>query len=121
MRRVWLVTAMMLLAAARMHAQVPGLDSAGQAGVARLLERVDATASVCGRLDGDARAARFTDDAVVINAFSTYLEGRAAVDSFWRALYQSSTFDSAKIERLERRPAAELWRQLLTRSIGNEG
>jgi ketosteroid isomerase-like protein len=103
MRRVWLITAGLLLAAARVPAQVPGLDSAGQAGVARLLERFDASASAGGRLDGDSRAALFTDDAVVINAFSTYLEGRAAVDSFWRVLYHSSTFDSAKIERLERR------------------
>jgi uncharacterized protein (TIGR02246 family) len=103
MRRLWLVAAAVSFAAARVPAQIPGLDSTGQAGVARLLERFDASASAGGTLDADTRAALFTDDAVVINAFSSYLEGRAAVDSFWRALYHSSTFDSAKIERLERR------------------
>jgi uncharacterized protein (TIGR02246 family) len=67
-----------------------------------LLERFDATASAAGKLDGRARSALFSDDAVVINAFSTYIQGRAAVDSFWRAMYTSSTFDSSKVERLDR-------------------
>jgi uncharacterized protein (TIGR02246 family) len=102
MPRVWLLTAGLCLGSALAHAQVPSLDSASQSGIARLLERFDATASAAGRLDGAARAALFTDDAVVINAFSTYIVGRAAVDSFWRALYTSSTFDSAKVERLDR-------------------
>ena len=102
MPRVWLLIAGLCLSAALANAQAPTLDSASQSGIARLLERFDATASAAGRLDGAARAALFTDDAVVINAFSTYGVGRAAVDSFWRALYSSSTFDSAKVERLDR-------------------
>jgi uncharacterized protein (TIGR02246 family) len=101
-RCLLLLTAVLIIPGAPTPAQVPILDSASQSGIARLLDRFDATASAAGRLDASARAALFSDDAVVINAFSTYIQGRAAVDSFWRAVYTSSTFDSSKIERLDR-------------------
>ena len=85
------------------QAQGDGLDARTRAAVTAVLTRFDATASAKGRLDAGARSALFTDDAIVINAFSTNIEGRAAVDAFWRELYTSTTFDSSRIELLDRR------------------
>jgi uncharacterized protein (TIGR02246 family) len=102
MRHVRIVTAALVLGAICAHGQTSKLDPATREGVERLLQRFDSTAISAGHTHDGARAALFSDDAVVINAFSTYVEGRAAVDSFWRALDRSTTFDSAKIERLDR-------------------
>lgn len=79
------------------------LDSATAAPVGRLLARFDATASTARTSDAAGRAALFTDDAVVINAFGNRVEGRMAVDAFWVELYRSGTFAGSRIERLERR------------------
>ena len=104
MRRCLLLLSVALLVPGdRSRAQAPSLDSASQTGITRLLSRFDATASAAGRLDGSARAALFSDDGVFINAFSTYIEGRAAIDSLWREMYASSTFDSSKVELLDRK------------------
>jgi ketosteroid isomerase-like protein len=47
---------------------------------------------------GKGRAALFTDDALVFNAWDGRYEGRRAVDSLWNSLAQSGTFTSSKIE-----------------------
>jgi ketosteroid isomerase-like protein len=98
-----LTAAALLLAVTTLRGQTPGLDSASAAGVAQLLVRFDATASAAGRLDAAARSALFTDDATSLNAWGGRVDGRASVDSMWRRLYASSTFDSSRIELLDRR------------------
>jgi uncharacterized protein (TIGR02246 family) len=84
-------------------AQATSIDSANAAAVVKLLDRFDATASAAGKLDPAARAALFSDDAVFLNAWGGRVEGRQAIDSAWRRLYRSTTFDSSHIELLDRR------------------
>jgi uncharacterized protein (TIGR02246 family) len=91
-----------LLGPSALHSQAT-LSRADSVAVSRVLERFDSTASAAGTLDAAGRAALFTDDAVVINAFGGRVEGRAAIDAFWKRLYGSTTFASSRIERLERR------------------
>jgi uncharacterized protein (TIGR02246 family) len=100
LRRSFLLS---LLPAATLCGQVTALDSASAAGVAALLARFDATASAAGKLDPAGRAALFTDDATFINAWGCRVDGRTALDSIWRRLYHSTTFDSSRIELLDRR------------------
>src|SRR5690349_8079153 len=85
-----------------LQAQPAPLDNASAAAVAKLLERFDATASATGKLDPAGRAALFSDDAIFLNAWGARVEGRQGVDSIWRQLYQSTTFDSSRIELLDR-------------------
>jgi ketosteroid isomerase-like protein len=62
--------------------------------------------------DGIDRASLFTDDAVVINAWGDRVEGRTAVDDFWKSLMKSGTFSSSVIterETLYTKLADNLW------------
>lgn len=102
MRKRFLIAASMI-AVSSGGAQTNSLDSAGAAGVARLLARFDATQSSQGHLDGNARAALFTDDAVFLNAFGGRSDGRPAIDSVWNRMYSSSTFSGAHIRLLNRK------------------
>ena len=77
---------------------------------------------------GKDRAALFTDDALVFNAWDGRYEGRHAVDSLWNSLAQSGTFASSKIEEKAttyRKLSGSLWLvdylELLTGQRGKSG
>lgn len=79
------------------------LDSATAAAVTRLLAQFDATQSAMGKLNAAGRAALFSDDAIFLNAFGGRSDGRASIDSTWARMYRSTTFDSARIEIIDRK------------------
>ena len=101
--RTSFISVLSVFCVSALQAQAAPLDSANAAAVAKLLERFDATASATGKLDPAGRAALFSDDAIFLNAWGGRVQGRPAIDSTWRRLYRSTTFDSSRIELLDRR------------------
>jgi ketosteroid isomerase-like protein len=102
MRSHWIAGFALLLLPSFLDAQAPRLDSAAARGVAQLLARFDETGSGRGASLAEQRAALFSDNAVMVNAFGVRVEGRDSLLAFWRLVYTSGSFASSTIERLDR-------------------
>jgi uncharacterized protein (TIGR02246 family) len=93
----------LLMVPSLLDAQATGLDSIAARSVAQLLAAFDSTGSGRG---GDSvaqrRTALFSDNAVFVNAFGVRIEGRDSLAAFWKMLYNSGSFGTSKIERVDR-------------------
>jgi len=98
-----LIALVVVLMPSLVGAQAAITDSAAARKVAQLLAAFDSTGSGRG---GDSvalrRTALFSDDAVFINAFGVRIEGLDSLAAFWKMLYNSGSFGSSKIERVDR-------------------
>ena len=98
----WIVARALALAPGLLTAQAPAADSAVAKGVAQLLAKFDETGSGRGAVMAERRAALFSDNGVVVNAFGFRVEGRDSLQAFWKLIYTSGSFANSKIERLDR-------------------
>ena len=97
------ITALALCAAGQsLSGQAPTLDSAAAQKVAQLLASFDETGSGRGAAAAEQRAALFSDNAIVVNAFGLRVEGRDSLSAFWKRLYGSGTFGSSRVEPVDR-------------------